>query len=490
VITPWHRQGIRWRIGMMYLSTFAVGLVVFCTLLFQYFQRMQIKAFDVTLYNFAVDISSNLEMDFVGRLFVVNPGAAEEGKLFPFHLGGSFLEIRDTKGKILRHSKSLDNTQLPFDKSTLDSALKDRAVFRTVKSSTYSLKSQSPELRLISFLAFREGWVQPLILQIAVPMDLPRQERRDLLMFFGFGVPLFLVLAGFVGFIISKTALRPVREMTRKASGISGVGNLSERIPVPTASDEIQDLAVTFNGLLDRLEKAFVSQDRFVSNASHQLKTPLTILKGELEMFSKSEAKPENLKAFLESSRIEINRMIRLVEELLLLARLEAGKDTLTMGTVRLDEVLLNVVSRIQKLAEKKSVSIKTGFQSERKDQELEVQTRGDEELIAAMLENFIENAVKYSPSNTLIEVQLRSEKNNIVVTVSDQGGGIPEESRQKIFERFHRVHPSSIVPGSGLGLAIAAEIARLHGVVIELTGNSANGRGTRIQMTFQRLMV
>lgn len=487
---PWHRQGIRWRIGMMYLCTFAVGLVVFCTLLFQYFQRMQIQAFDTTLYNFAVDISSNLEMDFVGRLFVVNPGAAEEGKLFPFHLGGSFLEIRDTKGKVLRHSKSLDAKNLPFDNGTLESALRDRAVFRTIKSASHKLKSPSPELRLISFLAFREGWVQPLILQIAVPMDLPRQERRDLMLFFGFGVPIFLVLAGIVGFLISKTALRPVRDMTKKAGAISGVGNLGERIPVPSATDEIQDLAVTFNELLERLEKAFVSQDRFVSNASHQLKTPLTILKGELEMFAKSEAKPEDLKLFLDSSRNEINRMIRLVEELLLLARLEAGKDTLTIGTVRLDEVVLNVVSRLQKLAEKKSVSIKTAFQSERKDAELEVQTRGDEELLVCMMENFVENAIKYSPSNTIIDVQLRSERNNIVVSVNDQGAGIPEESRQKIFERFHRVHPSSIVPGSGLGLAIAAEIARLHDVVIELTGNAAAGRGTRVQMTFQRLNV
>lgn len=487
---PWRRQGIRWRIGMMYLSTFAVGLVVFCTILFQYFQRVQIQAFDTTLYNFAVDISSNLEMDFVGRLFVVNPGAAEEGKLFPFHLGGSFLEIRDTKGRILRHSKSLDNRQLPFDKGALETALRDRAVFRTIKTSSVGLSSSSPELRLISFLAFREGWVQPLILQIAVPMELPRQERRDLLLFFGFGVPIFLVLAGIVGYLISKTALRPVRDMTRKAGGISGVGNLGERIPVPKAKDEIHDLAVTFNGLLERLEKAFVSQDRFVANASHQLKTPLTILKGELELYDKGDRKAEDVKPLLDSARMEIDRMIRLVEELLMLARLEGGKDTMTMGSVRLDEVMLNVVSRIQKLAAKKNVEIKTAFQSEQKGKELEVQTRGDEELLACMLENFIENAVKYSPSNTTIEIQLRSEKNNIVVTVNDQGGGIPEESRQKIFERFHRMQPSNIVPGSGLGLSIAAEIARLHGVVIELTGNHPNGRGTRVQMTFQRMVI
>lgn len=486
MIRSWRRQGIRWRIGMLYLSIFTVGLVVFCALLFQYFQRTQIQAFDTTLYNFAVDISSNLEMDFVGRLFVVDPGKAEEGKLFPFHLGGSFLEIRDIRGRVLLHSKSLQSLKLPFDDEVLRRISRDRAVFRTVRADSVGLQSTESELRLLSFWALRPEWSEPLILQIAAPMDLPRRERRDLLVFFATAIPIFLLLVGAVGFLVSRSALRPVHDMTSKARGISGVGNLSERIPVPDAKDEIHELAETFNGLLERLEQAFVSQDRFVSNASHQLKTPLTILKGELELFSKSAHKPEELRAFLDSASGEINRMIRLVEDLLLLAKLEAGQDTLNREAVPLDEVTLSVVSRLQKLAAKKSVEIKIAFQSESPEQELAVSCLGDEELLSCMLENFIENAVKYSPESSTVNVRLRSEVERIVIEVSDNGPGIPEESRGKIFERFHRVHPSSIVPGSGLGLAIAAEIARLHGVQIALTVGEG-GRGTHVQMTFPR---
>src|SRR6185295_11367846 len=109
------------------------------------------------------------------------------------------------------------------------------------------------------------------------------------------GIPSFLLIAGFAGVWMSRRALKPVHDMTQKAAGITGVGNLKERIPVPIQMDEIRELAVTFNGLLERLDKAFASQDRFVSNASHQLRTPLTILKGELELLRKGSASAEEL---------------------------------------------------------------------------------------------------------------------------------------------------------------------------------------------------
>src|SRR5581483_3798303 len=121
-------QGIRLRLGLLYLSIFAVGLSVFCAVLFQYFQRTQIQAFDTALYNFAVDISGNLEMDLVGRLFVVNTSVSEAGKLFPFHLGGSFLEIRDGQGNVLLHSRSLKDKNLPLDSETLLKVIQEKAV--------------------------------------------------------------------------------------------------------------------------------------------------------------------------------------------------------------------------------------------------------------------------------------------------------------------------------------------------------------------------
>ena len=480
------RQGIRWRLAMLYLSIFAVGLSVFCALLFQYFQRTQIEAFDNTLYNYAVDLSSDLEMDFVGRLFVVNSNVAERGKMFPFHLGSMFLEIRDTSGKILLHSRTLKDRQLPLNAGMLALIKEQKAITQTIKAKDLGLPSSSPELRLLTFFANRSDWREPLILQIAVPMDLPRRERQDLLLFFALAIPIFLLIAGVAGMWMSKRALKPVHDMTVKAALITGVENLRERIPVPAAQDEISELAQTFNSLLDRLDKAFTSQDRFISNASHQLKTPLTILKNELHLLKRAQAAGADLGDGLESAADEIQRLILLVQDLLLLARLEAGKDTIIFSAVRVDEVMMQVVARMQKLSAGKQVKIRTQVTADSPGHELDTEVQGDEELLDSMIENFVENAVKYSPEGSDVEVTLKVIPKGVELYVRDSGPGMPEDMRTKMFERFSRGKPSSDIPGSGLGLSIAAEIARLHNVKMNLT-NPPSGPGTLVTLTFPK---
>lgn len=478
------RQGIRWRLAMLYLCLFAAGLSVFCALLFQYFQRTQIEAFDSTLYNFAVDINANLEMDFVGRLFVLNSTIPEAGKFLPFHLGAIFLEIRDTGGKILMHSKALGERRLPLDRGTLQRVLAEKFDFQTLKASALGLHGRQPDYRLLTFLANRSDWREPLILQIAVPMDLPRQERQDLLLFFAIGIPLMLLFAGLSGSWLSRYAMKPVHDMTLKAAAITGVENLRERIPVPDAKDEIAELAVTFNSLLDRLDSAFASQDRFVSNASHQLKTPLTILKNEMNLLRKAYSQGENLSAGLESAADEVQRLILLVQDLLLLARLEAGKDTISLAPVRIDEVMMQVVARLQKLALEKQLRLRTQIA----DLEMNLEVMGDEELLDSMLENFVENAIKYAPSGTDIELTLSPAAEGVELSVRDHGPGVSEELKQKMFERFSRGKPSNEIPGSGLGLSIAAEIARIHNVKIDLSAPQ-NGPGMRVTLTFPKTL-
>ncbi len=480
------RQGIRWRMAMLYLSIFGVGLAVFCTVLYQYFISTQIQAFDTTLYNFAVDISANLELDPAGRLVVVNSSMSEAGKLFPFHLGGSFLEIRDAQGKPMMHSRSLKSISLPLDDSMLRRLEFEKAIFQNVRTDNLGVESTSVDLRLVTYLARHPDWQQPLIVQVAVPLDLPHQEQRDLLLFFFVGVPIFLLIAGIAGIWMSRRALKPVHDMTLKAGAITGVGNLGERIPVPEAQDEIRELADTFNGLLDRLDKAFASQDRFIANASHQLRTPLTILKGELELLRKSSPSPADTQLALESVGVEINRLIQLVHDLLLLARLEAGQVSIALTPVRGDGGLLRVGCRLHKMGRKKKVQISTHFSSELPGSGLEGVIKGDEALLDSMFENFVENAVKYAPENSVVDLAMSVNMHSILVRVTDAGPGIPADLRLKIFERFTRVQPSHIVPGSGLGLSIASEIAHLHRVKIELS-SGGDGKGTVVSLTFSR---
>lgn len=479
------QQGIRWRLALLYSGIFAIGLSVFCAVLFQYFQRTQQEAFDATLYNYAVDISSNLEMDFIGRLFVVNPNVSDAYKQFPFQLGSSFFEFRDSTGRVLRNSPSLGTKTLPFNAEMLRAVVRDKAILQTVSSDKLGLRSASGDLRLLTYWAQHADWREPLILQIAVPMDLPRQEQRDLLLFFMLAIPSFLVVCGLAGVWMSKRALKPVHDITLKAQLITGVEKLKERIPVPEAHDEIHELAVTFNSLLTRLDKAFTSQDRFISNASHQLKTPLTILKGELEILRKSHTS-QSMADGLDSAAGEINRLIQLVQDLLLLARLEAGRDTIALYPVRLDEVMIQVVSRLQKLASNKQIQIATKISAVDGASEMESEVRGDEDLLESMLENFVENAIKYSPPRSIIELEMLMGLGNVRILVKDNGPGIPTELRSKIFERFSRGEPSHIIPGSGLGLSIASEIANIHGVQIEIKDRDGLP-GTVIALTFRR---
>lgn len=474
-------QGIRIRMALLYLSLFGAGLTVFCFLLFQNFIRSQEESFDKTLFNFGADISNDLQVDLLGRLFLNKSGTSEEGKYLPFPLGKSYLEIRNVEGRVLLYSKSLRGKELPFSEGEGKILLRTKASFQTIMWPKEG--GGVKPLRLVRYLARHEGWREPLILQVAVPMDLLQEERAGLMWYFTIAIPLFLLVVGILGVFLSRSALLPVQRISNRVKNMS---DLKERIPLPRAKDEISELANTFNRLLDRMESAFVSQDRFIANASHQLKTPLTIIKGELEMV-KASKNPKDVENFLESASDEINHMINLVQDLLMLARIESGKDSISFDWVRLDEILLFVVSRMQKLATQKGIILSTTFTSEIPNQELEVDFQGDEELLTSLLENFIENSIKYSPKDSTVEVALKSREESIAVEVTDHGPGISEESRMRLFERFQR-GKSGDVQGSGLGLSVAQEIANLHGVKIDLISNDIqHSFGTKVRIVFPR---
>lgn len=473
-------QGIRVQMALLYLSLSGAGLIFFCFFLFQNYLASQQESFDKALFNFAADVSSDLEVDFLGRLYSRN-STAEEGKYFPFPLGKSYLEIRDLRGDVLLISKSLRGRNLPpFTQQEVQKLKETKASFRTIRPDGY--RGSSSQLRLVRYLAFHEGWQEPLILQVAVPLDLLEEERRGLMWYFSIAIPIFLLIVGVSGVFLSRRALRPVQRISNR---VKAMRDLKTRIPVPRTEDEISQLAQTFNGLLDRLEQAFVSQDRFIANASHQLKTPLTILKGELEMV-KSSKDPREIEEFLRSASGEINHMINLVQDLLLLARIESGKDSIVLDWVRVDEILLQVVSRLQKLATQKDITILTSFKSEVPNAELDVDFKGDEELLVSMLENFIENAIKYSPPEKTVNVTLESRHLEFIIEIEDEGPGIALSAQPNVFDRFQRER-SSDAEGSGLGLSVAKEIAKLHEIEIEILSDPPHQTGTRVILTFPK---
>ncbi|MGK5086868.1 HAMP domain-containing sensor histidine kinase [Bdellovibrionota bacterium FG-2] len=452
-------RGLQFRLTVLFVAIFGVLLVLFCTLLYVEFSRTQQAEFDAALFNHAVDMSQTIEVDFFGRLSIHSDQLAEEGKVFPFALGKAYLQISDQNGEILMRSSSLGSRQLPFSKEDQALLFGQRVTFKTFEPG-----DRLPSYRLISYLVERQPGVR-LILQIGVPLNLLDRQKRGLLAFFLITIPLILVLAIFGGLLFSRRALDPVRAIIEKAKEMSP-SQLSERVPVPVEKDELRELALTLNHLLDRLQQSFESQERFIADASHQLKTPLAILRGELDVLKRRPRTVEETSGFLVSASQEVEYLSKMVEDLLVLARVDAGFGTLSIKKVRVDELALEAVSRLERFAQTRKVKIRFNLGGSGSFEIL-----GDSDLLQVMLRNLLENAIKFSPEDSCVEVEVNDEPAFVSVRVSDRGPGIPLEARERIFSRFFRAENTrNSVAGVGLGLPIAKRIIEIHQGTIEVS--------------------
>ncbi len=282
-------------------------------------------------------------------------------------------------------------------------------------------------------------------------------------------LPLLLLLTGSVGYWLARGSLRPIAEMTKSARRIHGA-NLEERVPTTGAGDELDQLAETLNAMIARIQDSVASLRRFNANAAHQLRTPLTALKSQLEVTLEKERSPVEYRRVLEAFSEEVESMAEAVNAMLRLAQSEAGLDPQQRVLVDLSTLLSEVTAFFEPVAAEHGLALScTGA--------ADVTVPGDPAWLHQLFANLLHNAVKYTPEGGRIEVELRREAERARVCVRDTGVGIAESERERIFERFHRGSTHSDEPGAGLGLTIAGEIARAHGGSIEVEG--APGRGT-----------
>ena len=284
-------------------------------------------------------------------------------------------------------------------------------------------------------------------------------------------IPLGVGLAALGGAVIARIALRPVDEMTRTARRITAE-DLSRRVERPGTGDEMERLAETLNGMLARLEAAFTQTRRFAADAAHELRTPLAALRGGIEVALRAERTPEEYRRVLASSLEEVERLIRLAEDLLLLSRSSAGPDV-TRAPVDLEPLLLDVFDVGARLGQGAGVSVRT-------DAMASATVRGDATALRRALLNLIENAIKYTPPGGKVELGLTTGDGLAVITVSDTGIGLDPADADRIFEPFVRLDAARArdTGGAGLGLAIARSIAVAHGGT--LTVESRPGAGSR----------
>lgn len=437
--------------------------------------------FDDALFNYAVDVSQSIEIGVKGDLNFP-PLKLDTGKVLPFPLGTALIQVVHSSGTVLARVGTFGDFNPPFKKDFERLGKGEEATYRTISNISKIPSAEADSYRLISFPLDNSNKPQ-VILQIAVPMTLLETQISNRLTLLQVGIPLVLLIATLGGLFFSSRALGPVKNMIQTAQGINASG-LDQRVPVPTANDEIQKLSLTLNEMLERIHQAFQSQERFVADASHQLLTPLAIMRGELELLQKRDFNKKDMDHFLKSSLQEIDSLAKIVKDMLLLARVDAGMGALNLQKIDLDEIAIEAISRVEKLAQAKNIRLKFDIQDE-------VGTRqsvnGDYDLLLNLLVNIFENAIKYSPPDELISIRLIWRKEFSEVVVSDNGPGIPEDQLPFIFDRFSRgSNAQRDSKGFGLGLAIAQKIAILHQA--KLYADNHSGKGAQFHFEIKNI--
>jgi heavy metal sensor kinase len=298
---------------------------------------------------------------------------------------------------------------------------------------------------------------------------------RRVLVMLAVGLPLAVAAAVTGGFVLVRRALLPVERIAHKAAEISQ-HNLSERLPVVRSGDEIERLSVSLNHMISRLEDALRSSKQFVADASHELRTPLTVMRGELEGLAQDGALHRETRETLGSVLEEVDRLAKIVENLLALSRLDAGEPPAEWVSFDLAQLALTTAEQMSLLAEDKQVSVTCRSEGA-------VRVQGDRARLKQVVVNLLDNAIKYTPSGGRVALNVRAENGHAVLEVSDNGPGIPAEALAHVFKRFYRVDGSRSREqgGAGLGLSIVKSICTAHGALVEV--RSAPGEGSTFRI-------
>jgi heavy metal sensor kinase len=316
------------------------------------------------------------------------------------------------------------------------------------------------------------------IVAAATPIDGADDMLEAFLFWFALGGTLFYLLAFWLGLHLINTILLPMKSITSTAENIAQ-HDLSQRVPLSKQHDEFYELAATFNAMLDRLEAAFMRMKRFNANVSHELKTPLTIIRGEAEVALLKSRDSAAYERVLRSIMQESESMQRIIDVMLLLSTQNSEAIEQRMQPVRLDALLLDSCQKLRALADAKKITIEI-VRTE------PVTITAEPQLLEEAFINLLDNAVKYSPNGQSVRVDMHASKNSVTVTIADEGKGIDPVDIPKMFEPFWREEDahSKQIPGNGLGLALVRWILQAHHASIEI--ESEKGEGTLCRLYFK----
>ena len=480
-------RSIRWRLTLGYAVALVVTMTAFGTMLYFSWQRSSLKSFDLRLQQrlqLEADLSARyLEESYrvLGRIVTQDP-ADPRPVLAPsiasyFEAVQDYLAVVDSAGRVLFASDSA--AALPADQ------------FESFLAPVRSSSEQSGEYRFSDRAGTARFHLRPIrsagpgisAILVASPTTTTVLAAQDLLSTMLAISPLILIASLLLGYWIAGRSMAPLHKMVNELEAITDGRSLHRRLVVESQGDEVARLGTAVNRMFERLEKSFSALHRFTAEASHELKTPIMVLRAGVERALRHPGTPAESMQALDESLDQINLMTELVESLLTLARADEGRLPLALEDCDLRTMVEEAAETASMLAEPAGLTVETAIPDN------PVPLYADRNRIRQLLLNLVTNAVKYTPAGGQVSLGLVDQDSNLVVTVSDTGIGIAAGDLPHIFDRFWRADPARSRagerPGTGLGLAITKWVAEAHGGTISV--QSRPGRGTQFTVTLPR---
>ena len=457
---------VRVRLTAWYVVAFGLLLAAFSAFVYLVLSQSLYSRLDQSLSRATEIVAGEFRSEVLEHNGNAATGAAQT--LSELVLPGIYVAIFDGKQLLVSN----------FDGDQLSAHDLLGSIHPTGQATFHTLKSHGEKGVRVAVIPTHAGGKEYLI-TVGESLDSLVAQLESIRRIFYLGFPASLLAAGLGGFVLAKKSLAPVVAMSIQAESISA-RNLDERLSIGNTKDELGHLAGVFNELLSRLDGSFRAMREFIADASHELRTPLAIIRGEADVALSQERESTEYKDALAIIQDEAKRLSRVVDDMMALARADAGQRRLRIDEFYLNDLVEECCRAATVLTVREGVTLTLKPMSD-------IAFSGDVDLLRRMFMNLLDNAIKYTSSGGSISVEVEREPENLKIIVSDTGIGIPADQAPHVFERFYRVDKarSRADGGSGLGLAIAKWVAEAHKGSIDLV--SSPGQGSKFTVSLPR---
>lgn len=475
-------NSVRVRLTVWYMLIFAALLAAFSFLLYELLARDLHHHLDQSVMNTARTAAAGFQGQMLENRH--DPIVATAHTLIEFRPHNTYLALLTAQQQLGAHY--YDEMSMPTSEPVLQEPIaaawvqeakaKQAPVLQTVRG----FGTAGGRLAVMQIpTAEHDPINQEFFVVVAQSQAETQEHLKTMRRIFYLCLPLMLLVAGIAGYLLARKSLAPIAAMSAQAESIHAQ-NLHERLQVSNPHDELGRLAGIFNALLERVNRSFASLREFTADASHELRTPLAIIRGEADVALSQPRTSLEYQETLAIVRDEARRLSRIVDDMLALARADAGAQPLQREDLYLNDLIEECSRAVQTLAASKKIAVLC-------ESLPDVEFCGDEELLRRMILNLLDNAIKYTPVGGTVRIELRETHISIQLRVIDNGIGIPAEAAAHVFDRFYRVDKarSRAEGGSGLGLPIVKWVAEAHQGTVQM--ESHPGRGSEFVVELPR---